>query len=625
MTQFKIRAAQLDLARQMESLDYCRHFMDMLSENGYNAVLLYLEDRIITKSYPDPAPNEAYTCDQIRELVAYAASKRLEIIPCVATLGHAERFLRFPRLQHLAEVRDGIKGRFGGDSKQTFCVSKPEFYDFIFAYIREVAELFPSQYFHVGLDEFFDFNLCELCRKAAPDFRSEEKLFLGHVLKVHDFLKSIGKRMAMWPDMFENYHDIIRDVPRDIIMTEWHYHEDVRFCQAHFNNQTQEETLARYGELGFEAWIAPADRCLNNGLSFLDYASHYESAAGFLMTSWEKNDTYPYRNFPIMAACGLKAAGAGDDEAFRGMIKNLFGTEDELFIAAEKLILTRGFARHFETVAPAMLWSRKCSGLDKLPKNVCRTAKIILESFREKLPKGQEILDDQIPAIDELIASAEIRQSMMQQLDYGCDGKSMAGLKKSFADYIGIFRNREKKWDEYRPGITPNIFSERIPLIEKRFADAEETLKNGAFLRLRRTHCDWYGMPKTKISFRLNGEWHAAIDGNFKPESLDTQMFEYFHCIDRKFLAADAVRIEHFGFGGVGINYLALRDNGKTLKVPGKIIAFENMVHDPEFILTDDSRFCFLGNQNMREVYEDQSQFPIMHRVDIELKDYSLF
>ena len=194
MTQFKMRAVQLDLARQMESLDYCRHFMDMLSENGYNAVLLYLEDRIITKSYPDPAPNEAYSCDQIRELVAYAASKRLEIIPCVATLGHAERFLRFPRLQHLAEVRDGIKGRFGGDSKQTFCVSKPEFYDFIFAYIREVAELFPSQYFHVGLDEFFDFNLCDLCRKAAPDFRSEEKLFLGHVLKVHDFLKSIGKR-----------------------------------------------------------------------------------------------------------------------------------------------------------------------------------------------------------------------------------------------------------------------------------------------------------------------------------------------------------------------------------------------------------------------------------------------
>ena len=53
-------------------------------------------------------------------------------------------------------------------------------------------------------------------------------------------------------------------------MTEWHYHEDVRFCQAHFNNQTQAETLGRYSKLGFEAWVSPSDRCLSNGLSFLD-------------------------------------------------------------------------------------------------------------------------------------------------------------------------------------------------------------------------------------------------------------------------------------------------------------------------------------------------------------------
>ena len=202
-----------------------------------------------------------------------------------------------------------------------------------------------------------------------------------------------------------------------------------------------------------------------------------------------------------MAACGLKAAGAGDDEAFRGMIKNLFGTEDELFIAAEKLILIRGFARHFETVSLARLWSRECAGIDMLPENVCRTVKLILESFRDKLPKGQRILDDQIPAIDELIAAAEIKKAMMQQLDYGCDDKTMARLKQAFADYIAIFRSREKKWDEYRTGISPNIFTERIPLIEKRFSDAEQILENGAFLRLRRTHCDWYGMPKTKNIF----------------------------------------------------------------------------------------------------------------------------
>lgn len=624
MKKFPIRAAQLDLARQMESMEYCRHFMDMLSENGYNAVFLYLEDRVITKSYPYPAPNEAYSCEQIREMVEYAEAKGLEIIPCVATLGHAERFLRFPQLQHLAELRNGAKGRFGGDSLDSFCVSLPEFYEFLFNYIREVAELFPSQYFHVGLDEFWDFKICELCRKAAPDFRSEEQLFLKHVLKVHDFLKSIGKRMAMWPDMFEHYHNILQDVPRDVIMTEWHYQADVRFCQAHFNNKTEEETFERYRKLGFEAWAAPADRILNNGFSYLDYASHYESVTGFLMTGWEKNDTYPFRAFPIIAACGRKSAGANDDEAFRGMIKNLFGTEDELFIAAEKLAVTPGFARHFETVKDSLIWSRSCNGIDKNPENAARTVKLILESYRDKLPRGQEILDDQIPAVEELIVSYELKNAMIQQLDYGCDEKSMAEVKKSFDRYLEIFRGREKAWDTLRNGITPNVFSEKLPGIEARFAKAVKDLENGAFLRVRRTHCDWYGMPKTRISFRLNGEWQVAIDGNFKPEDSEIQCFEHFHSIDRKFLDADAVRIEHNGYGGVGICYLALRDNGRTLKVPGRILDHENMIHDPQFILTDDLRFCFLGNQNMRETYEDQSLFPVMHRVDIELKSYTV-
>ena len=132
MKTFQIRAAQLDLARQMETLDFIFEFIDMISANGYNAVFLYLEDRIITNSYSLPQENEAYSCDQMRQIVDYAASKNIEVIPCVATLGHAERFLRFPQLQHLAEVRGNSRDRFGGTAQDTFCVSRPEFYDFLF-------------------------------------------------------------------------------------------------------------------------------------------------------------------------------------------------------------------------------------------------------------------------------------------------------------------------------------------------------------------------------------------------------------------------------------------------------------------------------------------------------------
>ena len=198
-------------------------------------------------------------------------------------------------------MRGNTKDRFGGSLKDTFCVSQPEFYDFLFRYLREVAELFPSPYFHAGLDEFWNFNLCELCRERVKNFHDEKLLFREHVIKVHDFLASIGKRMAMWPDMFENYQSILADLPRDIIMTEWQYQRDVRRAQAHFNNLTEENSLAKYQKLGFEVWTAPADLLLNNGKSFLDYASHYRTAEGFLLTAWEKSDTFYDRTLSITA------------------------------------------------------------------------------------------------------------------------------------------------------------------------------------------------------------------------------------------------------------------------------------------------------------------------------------
>ena len=621
MKTFQIRAAQLDLARQMETLDFIFEFIDMVSENKYNAVFLYLEDRIITPSYPLPQETEGYSCDQMRQIVEYAASKNIEVIPCVATLGHAERFLRFPQLQHLAEVRGNSRDRFGGTAKDTFCVSQNGFYEFLFTYLDEILPLFSSNYFHAGLDEFWNFNLCELCKAKAKTFHDEELLFLEHVKKVHAFLSSRGKRMAMWPDMFENYHSILPDVPRDIIMTEWQYQRDVRTCQAHFNNLTEEDTLARYRKLGFEVWASPADMLLSNGQSFIDYASQYENVTGFLQTAWEKSDTFMYRTWPVIAANGRKAAGSSGQEAFKDMIKNLFGTDDELFILAQKSAVTRGFSRHFGTVSPSVLWSRSIFGLDAARPASVETDKLILESFRNKLTGGRKILEDQILSLEELICSSKIKKAMLEQLDHGRNETAMDHLKQAFSRYLSLFRKREQSWDTLRPGITPNVFTQKLSGIEKKFAEAEKYLENGSFLRIRRMHCDWYGMPKLRISLRLNGQWHEIYNGCAKPDNLEIAEFDFFHSIDRNFLHADAVRFEHNGYGGLGLCFAALTDNGRIIKVPGKILETENLVTDSEYLLTNDSRFCFLGSQNMYDAYVHQELVSVMHRVDVELKE----
>ena len=94
MAKMDIRWAQLDVARQMETVEFIEKFVTLLADSGYNGLLLYLEDRIKTASYQLPADNEVYTVDEIKHIVAYAAERGVEVVPCVATLGHAERFLR---------------------------------------------------------------------------------------------------------------------------------------------------------------------------------------------------------------------------------------------------------------------------------------------------------------------------------------------------------------------------------------------------------------------------------------------------------------------------------------------------------------------------------------------------
>ena len=188
MNKFDIRWAQLDVARQMESIDFIEKFITLLSDFGYNGLFLYLEDRIKTASYQLPADSEVYTIDEIKHIISYAAERNIEVVPCVATLGHAERFLRHKELEHLAELQGDMKGRFEGKQKLAFCVTHPDFYKFIGTYLTEVAELFPSKWFHVGLDEFWDFNLCERCKKAMPTLMDEQKMFIKHLLKIREIM-----------------------------------------------------------------------------------------------------------------------------------------------------------------------------------------------------------------------------------------------------------------------------------------------------------------------------------------------------------------------------------------------------------------------------------------------------
>ena len=277
--------AQLDLARQLETVDYVKSFVDFISAHGYNTLVLYMEGRIRTRSFPFMGKGESYSLDEAREIVDYADKKKIEVVPVVAALGHAKQFLKHPELEQLAELRGGIEGRFSRFNKQMFCPSKKETLEFLEAYLTEVSALFPSKYFHAGFDESWDMGLCELC-KARLERETQADIFASHMTACHRIISGkLRKKMMVWDDMFGFYPSALEKIPKDIILCPWHYEKLVEKpswgCLG-----VRTDKLALYDKLGFKYVFSPVARSFRNVETFSAYAMARQPI-GALLTSWE--------------------------------------------------------------------------------------------------------------------------------------------------------------------------------------------------------------------------------------------------------------------------------------------------------------------------------------------------
>ena len=623
MAHFGLRWAQLDVARQMETVEFIENFISLLADSGYNGLLLYLEDRIKTASYRLPAAREVYTGDEIRHLVEYAADRGVEIVPCVATLGHAERFLRHSELEPLAEVREGRKDRFGGTGQRTFCVTNPEFYRFIGSYLREVAELFPSRWFHIGLDEFWDFNLCDRCRAAMPTREDEWKMFVSHILKIREIMAGCGKRVMMWSDMFEFYPEAVREVPREVVMVDWQYQHDVRNYLGHMLDEDCEERLAVNAANGFETIVAPADRTLWNSQSYFEYADGKKGVLGGLLTCWEKSDTFLYRSLPVFVAGGLQMNGMSADEAFDAMTVRLFGTDDAVFRAALRTALNAGLLRHFEGIREDALCTRNYRGMNMASLSVCSGTRTVLERCREKISSGlgERCLEDLLDALLEKEISLRGKFVVQEIFDRGCTAERRGAFAAFRRDYEAYLDRMTGRWELLRPGIRPNVFAERKAGLLAALADLEERLASGAWIKITGTLPDYFGVETVAVECKAEGVWIHGAKGIYKP--CEESIFCRFIPLAENFSGAvEEVRLTATGLGGAGINHVEVFSGGRRY-IPRSVLLVEGKVSDPEYLLENNTSFAWFGGQSTRRDYFDCASAARKNSVTLKMKEFS--
>ncbi len=152
----------------------------------------------------EPEESEGFfTKDDIREIVAYAADRKIDIIPEIEIPGHESAMLAaYPEYgcrNEKVEVQ-----RRGGIFDHLICVGKEESWKFVTTILDEIAELFPYPMIHIGGDEAAKrkWRNCPDCQKKMKELGlpDENALQQWFVIKVKEYLKQKGKQTVVWND-----------------------------------------------------------------------------------------------------------------------------------------------------------------------------------------------------------------------------------------------------------------------------------------------------------------------------------------------------------------------------------------------------------------------------------------
>ena len=608
---YEIRAVQVDLARQMETIPFLKEHIDFIAENHYNTLFLYLEWRIRTKTF-DIGKDEGYSVGELREIVDYAARRGVLIIPGLATLGHAELLLRQDRFASYSELREGIRGRFGQTFTPDFCPSLPETREFLESYLSEVAGIFTeTPFLHVGGDEVFDMDFCSECRRKAPDLPGEGKLYLEHFKFIHRVVTRLGKRMMLWDDMFEYYPDILSSMPRDIVMVDWQYQENVRGYQGHFRNLCFRDLQKEFDRLGFDYLTAPADFCWNNIDTSTVHGENHHPMGG-LLTSWEKATSLLYKYYPTMAAAGLLwgHAAKDGDHAIRLAAVRLFGIKDEPFLHA--VAQYANLAHRMPNVSLKTLCSFRFFGPDSERFRALQTIVSVLTHYQGKLrdPRAEVILSDILGDCGLKLLEERSLRACWRRFN-NLSGEDLEEVAKDVAaagkKYIALYVRHRRKRDAEKFRKMIEGWTAALREISKKTASQEGILKVLFVLP------DGFGVENIRIL--MNGREVAS--GVFKNRVGDT-LFEKFFFIPANTVVKD-ISFEAQGFAGQGIAYVSARTD-KGSFIPESITGCAGIIEHPEYMLTPDINFAYLGSQNVLEAYRDRAKAVMINSVSVKMK-----
>ncbi|CAG9532841.1 unnamed protein product [Cercopithifilaria johnstoni] len=298
------RIIHFDLKGAAPKISYLKEVLRLIKSNGATGILIEWEDTFPFSGILSENRNtDAYTIEEVRDLLKTAKSLNLNVIPLVPTFGHLEWILKVEKFR---------KYRQNDMFPQVICLADNDGVSIVLEAIRQVVQLhlsFGISYFHIGADEAFQFGECLKDRQwlEVNKNKGKDNLAAMHLAKIANYVKTLipNVRVLAWYDMIKSFEMTL--------IEEYHLDELLEVVVWDYSETLQQQNEFTWNLLASKfpiVWGSSAYKGANNPSSeFMDlkhyyrnnkewiihrklYGDLFQSFRGLIITGWQRYDHF---------------------------------------------------------------------------------------------------------------------------------------------------------------------------------------------------------------------------------------------------------------------------------------------------------------------------------------------
>jgi len=429
--------------------------------DGYSP---YMEHVFVSPTDPLPAPLDGITPSQLHDLALYAARFHVALIPEQQSFAHMHNTLRVERYASAAELPHGF----------LLAPDVPLSTEYLARVIgQELEAVGRPPFFHIGSDETATLGLGQTASYVARRGRSQA--YADHIVAMNHLIAPSGARIMLWDDGIENDPGIMKLIPPNAVIVNWHYGDEKTFVPY----------IRTVAGGGFEQMVAPGASNWNqiypNVFTALANEERFigEGKAarvlGLFQTVWHDDGETLYEAtwYPVIyAAAAAWQTGAADQAVFAADFPSaFFGAADSSYSANIATL-----ARVLLSLAPpdsgygqtdALFWADPFDAVadGQAAKSDLRAVRLDAESVEEDLYFKRPPLHANAASV--IFLAARRYDALARKFQIASEARAMYADAVAYAASDSDRAERDLRWCRYWMWELRDSYEELAPLYER--------------------------------------------------------------------------------------------------------------------------------------------------------------